>query len=110
MKTSITVTPKAVEKIKAIMAQETPNPIALRFGVSGGGCSGLQYRMEFTDLLTPMDKEFNFDGLSVYVDATSQMYLDGCTVDYVETLEQSGFKFINPSVKTTCGCGSSFSV
>ena len=59
--------------------------------------------------MTPMDKEFNFDGLSVYVDATSQMYLDGCTVDYVETLEQSGFKFINPSVKTTCGCGSSFS-
>lgn len=113
MKTSITVTPKAVEKIKAIMAQETPNPIALRFGVLGGGCSGLQYSMTFvgnTETPRPMDKVLHFDGLDVYVDATSQMYLDGCTVDYVETLEVSGFKFTNPNVKTTCGCGSSFSV
>ena len=109
-KRKITVTPAAIEKIKTIMRQQLPQPTALRFGVSGGGCSGLQYRMEFTDLMTPMDKEFNFDGLSVYVDATSQMYLDGCTVDYVETLEQSGFKFINPNVKTTCGCGQSFAV
>ena len=110
MKTSITVTPKAVEKIKAIMAEQNPKPGALRFGVRGGGCSGFNYSMEFTDLMTPMDKEFNFDGLSVYVDATSQMYLDGCTVDYVETLEQSGFKFTNPAVKSTCGCGQSFAV
>ena len=63
-----------------------------------------------TETPRPMDKELHFDGLAVYVDATSQMYLDGCTVDYVETLEVTGFKFINPNVKTTCGCGSSFSV
>lgn len=110
MKTSITVTPKAVEKIKAIMDAQNPKPGALRFGVRGGGCSGFAYSMDFTDMKDPMDKEFNFEGLIVYVDATSQMYLDGCTVDYVETLEQSGFKFINPNVKTTCGCGQSFGV
>ena len=57
-----------------------------------------------------MDKIFSFEGLNVYVDATSVMYLNGCTVDYVETLEAAGFKFENPNVKSTCGCGSSFNV
>ena len=57
-----------------------------------------------------MDKVLTFDGLKVFVDATSMMYLNGCVVDYVETLEAAGFKFENPAVKSTCGCGSSFSV
>ena len=57
-----------------------------------------------------MDKTFNFDELKVFVDATSLMYLKGVVVDYVETLEGAGFKFDNPNVKSTCGCGSSFSV
>jgi iron-sulfur cluster assembly accessory protein len=57
-----------------------------------------------------MDKVFDFDGLKVYVDATSLMYLGGASVDYVETLEGAGFKFENPNVKSTCGCGSSFNV
>ena len=56
-----------------------------------------------------MDKVFSFADLKVYVDATSLMYLNGCVVDYVETLEAAGFKFENPNVKSTCGCGSSFS-
>jgi len=55
-----------------------------------------------------MDKEFDFDGLKLIVDGTSFMYLDGTTIDYLETLEASGFKFENPNVKSTCGCGSSF--
>ena len=57
-----------------------------------------------------MDKTFDFEGLKVYVDATSLMYLKGVNVDYIETLEGAGFKFDNPNVKSTCGCGSSFSV
>ena len=57
-----------------------------------------------------MDKVMKFDDLKVFVDATSAMYLNGCVVDYVETLEAAGFKFENPTVKSTCGCGSSFSV
>ena len=106
----IDVTPKAVAKIKEIMAKQGPVPPALRLGVRGGGCSGFSYAMQFENEAGPMDKEYVFDGLRVLVDGTSGMYLDGCTVDYVETLESAGFKFDNPNVKQTCGCGSSFQV
>ena len=106
----VTLTPNAVAKVKEIMAQQTPVPSGLRVGVQGGGCSGFSYAMSFENSAGMMDKTFNFDGLKVYVDATSIMYLNGCVVDYVETLEGAGFKFENPNVKSTCGCGSSFSV
>jgi len=105
----INVTPKAVEKVKEIMAQQTPLPGGLRVAVVGGGCSGFSYSMQF-DTPTAQDKTLEVDGLKVFVDPMSLMYLDGCEVDYVETLEGSGFKFNNPNVKSTCGCGSSFSV
>ena len=66
--------------------------------------------MAFENQSGQMDKVFAFDDLKVFVDATSLMYLKGCVVDYVETPEASGFKFDNPNVRTTCGCGSSFGV
>jgi iron-sulfur cluster assembly accessory protein len=106
----IILTPGAIAKVKEIMAQQNPVPAGLRVGVVGGGCSGFSYSMQFENGAGMMDKVFDFDGLKVYVDATSVMYLNGCKVDYVETLEGSGFKFENPNVKSTCGCGSSFSV
>jgi iron-sulfur cluster assembly accessory protein len=106
----ITLSPNAVAKVKEIMAQQNPVPAGLRVGVVGGGCSGFSYSMQFENSAGMMDKIFDFDGLKVYVDATSVMYLNGCIVDYVETLEGAGFKFENPNVKSTCGCGSSFSV
>src|ERR1700758_2143596 len=106
----ISLTPHAVAKVKEIMAQQNPVPAGLRVGVVGGGCSGFSYSMQFENSAGMMDKVFDFDGLKVYVDATSVMYLNGCIVDYVETLEGAGFKFENPNVKSTCGCGSSFSV
>src|SRR6266576_997197 len=106
----ITLTANAVAKVKDIMAQQNPVPAGLRVGVVGGGCSGFSYSMQFENSAGMMDKVFEFDGLKVYVDATSVMYLNGCIVDYVETLEGAGFKFENPNVKSTCGCGSSFSV
>jgi iron-sulfur cluster assembly accessory protein len=106
----VTLTPNAIAKVKEIMAQQTPVPAGLRVGVQGGGCSGFSYAMSFENSAGMMDKTFNFDGLKVFVDATSVMYLNGCIVDYVETLEGAGFKFENPNVKSTCGCGSSFSV
>jgi len=106
----VTLTPTAVAKVKEIMAQQNPVPAGLRIGVVGGGCSGFSYSMAFENGAGMMDKVFNIDGLKVFVDATSVMYLNGCTVDYVETLEGAGFKFENPNVKSTCGCGSSFSV
>lgn len=106
----VNFTPNAIAKVKEIMAQQNPLPAGLRVGVVGGGCSGFQYSMQFETGAGAMDKTFDFDGLKVYVDATSLMYLSGATVDYVETLEGAGFKFENPNVRSTCGCGSSFQV
>jgi iron-sulfur cluster assembly accessory protein len=106
----INFTPHAIAKVKEIMAQQNPVPAGLRVGVTGGGCSGFSYAMSFENGAGMMDKTFEFDGLKVYVDATSLMYLNGAIVDYVETLEGAGFKFENPNVKSTCGCGSSFNV
>jgi len=110
----ITLSPVAVNKVKEILNQQDPVPAGLRIGVVGGGCSGFSYSMAFEnhgngdDL--GMDKVYNFDGLKVYVDQASLLYLDNTEIDYLETLEGSGFKFSNPNVKSTCGCGSSFSV
>jgi iron-sulfur cluster assembly accessory protein len=106
----VELTPSAIAKVKEIMATQDPLPAGLRIGVVGGGCSGFQYSMSFENQAGMMDKVVRFDDLKVFVDATSAMYLNGCTVDYVETLEAAGFKFENPQVKSTCGCGSSFSV
>ena len=106
----VVLTPNAIIKVREIMAQQDPVPAGLRVGVVGGGCSGFQYSMSFENGPGMMDKIFNFDGLKVFVDGTSAMYLNGCVVDYVETLEAAGFKFENPNVKSTCGCGSSFNV
>ncbi len=100
----------AISKVRDIMAQQNPVPSGLRLGVVGGGCSGFSYSMQFENSAGVMDKVYDFGGLKVYVDATSLMYLSGCQVDYVETLEGAGFKFENPNVKSTCGCGSSFNV
>jgi iron-sulfur cluster assembly accessory protein len=103
-------TPRAVEKVKEILGQQDPRPLGLRVSVVGGGCSGFSYQMNFENQTNGIDKTFDFDGLKVFIDQASLMYLDGAKVDFVETLEGSGFKFDNPNVKTTCGCGSSFSV
>jgi len=107
---AVTLTPTAVSKVKEIMAQQNPVPSGLRIGVVGGGCSGFSYSMSFENAPGVMDKVYTFNDLKVYVDATSAMYLNGCVVDYVETIEAAGFKFENPNVKSTCGCGSSFNV
>ena len=106
----VNLTPAAIAKVKEIMATQDPVPAGLRIGVVGGGCSGFQYSMSFENQQGMMDKVVRYDDLKVFIDATSAMYLNGCVVDYVETLEAAGFKFDNPQVKSTCGCGSSFSV
>jgi iron-sulfur cluster assembly accessory protein len=107
---ALQLTPTAVTKVKEIMAQQEPKPLGLRLGVVGGGCSGFSYQMNFENQTNGIDKVFEFEGLKVFVDHASLMYLKGTKIDYVETLEGSGFKFENPNVKSTCGCGSSFSV
>jgi iron-sulfur cluster assembly accessory protein len=107
--TRLDLTPKAVSKVKEILAQQSPQPLGLRVSVVGGGCSGFSYQMSFENETNGIDKVFEFDGLKVFVDQASLMYLKGTKIDYVESLEGAGFKFDNPNVKTTCGCGSSFS-
>jgi len=106
----IQLTSVASTKVKEIMSMQNPVPVALRVAVVGGGCSGFQYHMAFENQTTDADQIFDFDGLKVAVDQMSSMYLDGVEIDYIETLEGAGFKFNNPNVKSTCGCGSSFSV
>ena len=106
----INLKPTAAVKVKEIMSMQNPVPVALRVAVVGGGCSGFQYHMAFENQTTDADEVVDFNGLKVAVDQMSSMYLDGVEIDYVETLEGAGFKFNNPNVKSTCGCGSSFSV
>ncbi len=108
--TSLEITPTAIEKVKAIISQQEPHPLGLRVSVVGGGCSGFSYQMNFESEANAVDKTFDFDGLKVIVDQASLMYLKGTRIDYVESLAGSGFKFENPNVKSTCGCGSSFTV
>src|SRR5205823_14517769 len=106
----LSLTPFASSKVKEVMNLQSPVPAALRLAVVRGGCSGFQYHMAFENNTTEADQVFDFDGLKVAVDQISSMYLDGVEIDYIETLEGAGFKFNNPNVKSTCGCGSSFTV
>jgi iron-sulfur cluster insertion protein len=106
----VQITPLAAEKVLEIRkAEEIENELSLRLRVVGGGCAGFSYDLYF-DEKTPMDKEFSIHDVHVVVDQMSLMYLLGTTIDYVEGLQGAGFKFNNPNVKATCGCGSSFSV
>lgn len=103
------LTDTAINKVSEILSQQDPQPEALRVSVVGGGCSGFQYSMAFENGKMPLDKEFTFDGLKVLVDQASLLYLENVQIDYVESMEGAGFKFDNPNVTSTCGCGSSFS-
>ena len=105
----VQLTETAIVKVKEILDTQEPKPSGLRISVVGGGCSGFSYSMAFDTAPGMLDKTYSFDGLNVFVDQASMLYLDGAQVDYVESLEGSGFKFNNPNVKSTCGCGSSFS-
>ncbi len=105
----VQLTENAVTKVAEILSSQEPKPAGLRISVVGGGCSGFSYSMAFENTPGMLDKTYNFGDLKVFVDQASMLYLDGAEVDYVETLEGSGFKFNNPNTKSTCGCGSSFS-
>jgi iron-sulfur cluster insertion protein len=104
------LTDKAAEKVKEIQAAEgIDTTYGLRLRVVGGGCSGFAYDLYF-DQLAEGDRTFESHGVKLVVDVMSLQYLAGTNVDYVEGLQGAGFKFVNPNVKSTCGCGSSFSV
>jgi iron-sulfur cluster assembly protein len=105
------VTDRAVKRIRSTMAQEgiSPEEGGLRLGVTGGGCSGLSYSIKFDTQPRERDRVYEFDGVRVFVDPKSFLYLHGMTLDYEETLMRQGFNFINPNSSRSCGCGSSFS-
>jgi iron-sulfur cluster assembly accessory protein len=106
----ITVSEKASGKIRELITKRDSTPKGLRVGVKGGGCTGFQYLFEFSDEEPAAhDRVFDFEGFRVFCDPKSYLFLNGTELDYVETLMESGFKFQNPNVKSTCGCGSSVS-
>ena len=105
----ITITERAAAKVQEIAKEEDLGGQGLRLRVIGGGCAGLSYDLYFEDKPTDMDESFEDKGVQLYVDPLSYQYLEGTEIDYVESLHGSGFKFGNPNVKASCGCGSSFS-
>ncbi|MBI4909316.1 MAG: iron-sulfur cluster assembly accessory protein [Acidobacteria bacterium] len=106
---AVQVTPKAVAKIRAAFAREGVSEGGLRLGVLGGGCSGLSYQFKFEPKCRPTDHVFDYDGVKVFIDPKSMVFLDGMTLDWKDSLIQSGFVFENPHAKRSCGCGTSFS-
>jgi len=109
----VTVTPKAVDKIHAAFAREGVKGGGLRLGVLGGGCSGLSYQFKFDMKPRATDQVLTFHAgggeVQVFIDPKSLVYLDGMTLDWKDSLMQSGFVFDNPHAKKSCGCGTSFS-
>ena len=104
------LTDTAVQKVKALLEAENKNGYGLRVAVQGGGCSGFQYGLTWEKEKSENDQVMEFDGLNVFIDAMSLIYLESVTIDYLDGLQGSGFKIENPDATGTCGCGSSFSV
>src|SRR6266498_5090186 len=105
----VVLTAKAVEMVKDAMQREGLGGYGIRVGVMGGGCAGFQYSMDFEKDAKDGDATFELEGVKLFVDPMSSMYLQGVSIDYVVGLQGAGFKFSNPNARTTCGCGSSFS-
>ena len=103
----ITLTEFAANKIKTLLAKK--NEAGIRAGVQGGGCSGFTYKLEF-DNQRDTDRVIESRGINIYVDPKSFLYLMGTEIDFIDELNQTGFKFVNPNAKRTCGCGESFSI
>ena len=107
---ALTLSEKAVKHVKELkQAQNLPETVFLRMGVKGGGCSGMSYSLEYDSEMGPHDREFEIEGVKVVCDKKSYLYLNGTTLDYVQQGLTGGFTFVNPSAKSTCGCGTSFS-
>jgi len=105
----VQVTDTAAERINALLEQDGKREShGLRMKVVGGGCSGLQYQLCFDDAAKDGDADFRSSGVRLLIDEKSALYLVGCRLDFVDTLQESGFKIENPNASNTCGCGQSF--
>lgn len=105
----LTLTERAVEMVKQALVAENLPGHSLRVAVVGGGCSGYQYGLDFDEAASDEDIVLAQGDVNILIDQYSATYLKGTTIDYVDSLNGSGFKFNNPVAKKTCGCGSSFS-
>jgi iron-sulfur cluster assembly accessory protein len=104
----IFLTEKAIEMLKVAREREGMAGHGLRVGVTGGGCSGLQYQLSFAEKPGEDDAVIDTDGVRIFIDAASRPHVRGMTLDYVSGLHGAGFKFLNPNAVRTCGCGTSF--
>ena len=108
---TVTLTARAAEKVRMLMADEPAGEAeVLRVAIQGGGCGGFEYALGFDRGATGEDEELEFHGVKVVIDPASAHYLKGSTVDFVESLQESGFKIDNPNAAGSCGCGHSFHV
>ncbi len=103
-------TTRAATKVKELIAEEGNAELSLRVYISGGGCSGFQYGFSFEEQIAEDDSQVQTDGVRLIIDPISLQYLGGAEVDYAQDLQGERFIIKNPNAKTTCGCGSSFSV
>jgi len=104
----VTLTAGAASKVKSLLDQEGRDDLALRIAVQPGGCSGLRYQLFFDERTLDGDEIREFDGVNVVVDRMSVPYLDGATIDFVDTIEKQGFTIDNPMATGSCACGDSF--
>jgi iron-sulfur cluster assembly accessory protein len=105
----VTITESAAAKVRALLARDGLENHALRISVSGGGCSGLRYQLQFDERAGELDHESHQFGVRVLVDPASAEHVAGTSIDYRDELDQAGFRIQNPSATATCGCGESFS-
>jgi iron-sulfur cluster assembly protein len=105
---TLAITPPAVEKVRQLLAERNLPDHGLRVFVAGGGCSGMQYGMSLEANAREFDHVVETNGVKLYVDPTSMMYLSGANIDYVDNLMGGGFRIENPNAVSTCGCGHSF--
>jgi iron-sulfur cluster assembly accessory protein len=105
---SINVTDTAVDKVKTLLTQEGRDDLQLRIAVQPGGCSGLRYQLFFDERNLDGDVVIDYDGMVVVVDRMSVPYLNGATIDFVDTIEKQGFTIDNPNATGSCACGDSF--
>jgi len=110
MAAQIEISEKAAVRIKALLGEKGTPAGGLRLGVKGGGCSGLSYHIDWAAEPAKFDQVIERDGARVFVDPKSAVFLAGTTVDWQQTLMQTGFVFKNPNVKSACGCGESFTI
>jgi iron-sulfur cluster assembly protein len=106
----LSITPVALAQAKQLLVTHARQEAGFRVGVRGGGCSGLTYMLEFEDAARKGDQVVEFDGVRIFMDIKSQLFLAGTTLDYTKSLMDTGFKFVNPNAKRSCSCGESFSV